>query len=870
MNLNKIVKKVFNRNKDSELPKSESNKLVSLFDKLLEEVTEKSDNYYSIASLTTYSTYDEIKAINPDEKVSLVFEVANELKGLRISQSKRNSYSDKKLQYRLNTYEALLNSMLRMKMEFSDKQLIDILTFFKECASSKFHLLSFTNWPVGFTIIQIEKHVKRVGLSDELSKFIEEAIKWSEFNESVSYWGSDVQKAKQKLVNIIHTDDSVAPYLLKEDDVLGKVVNDSVKEIDESFREVIYEIFHLSLTASSGKPTKKFLKTSKELISKIDSKKFKDCIKLWFETLIKSSEFEQTHTSNFNGREYTYSTFVFLSEKNAILVKGLAWMQSHFHDIATLDLLSRLVERSFKKIPNVGPTCASVGNACIYSLAQSKGLDGICKLSQLKLRITQNNTRKLIEKYIEENAKKRGLTPSELEELSVPDFGLKAGVKEEKFEDYTAVLSVTGIGKTSLQWITKDGKNQKSVPASVKNSKKLSDKLKKLKSLAKQVQKSMSAQRDRIDRLYIESRVWNYEDFNKYYLEHGLISFIAEKLIWILNDSSGNKTSAIWQNDKWEDVKGVELKGIDDNTKVELWHPIVVDQQEVLEWRDRLEKLSIKQPMKQAFREVYILTDAEIKTKSYSNRMAAHIIKQHQFNALAGVRGWKYSLLGAYDHGREGAIAEVNLPTINLTCQYWINELYSEDDFNDAGIWDYIATDQVRFLNETGSVVDLIDIPEIVFSETMRDVDLFVGVCSVGNDPEWLDRGGSTDHRDYWTSYSFGDLNEVSKTRKVVLERLVPRLKIRDKVKIDGRFLIVKGSIREYKIHIGSTNILMKPNDEYLCIVPARKSNSDVDKVYLPFEGDRGLSLVLSKAMLLAEDHKITDPTILSQINRKN
>lgn len=81
-------------------------------------------------------------------------------------------------------------------------------------------------------------------------------------------------------------------------------------------------------------------------------------------------------------------------------------------------------------------------------------------------------------------------------------------------------------------------------------------------------------------------------------------------------------------------------------------------------------------------------------------------------------------------------------------------------------------------------------------------------------------------------------------------------------------FLVVKGKLRTYKIHIGSTNILMEPNDQYLCIMPDRGKKEIPDDVFLPFEGDSGLSVILSKAMLLAEDDKITDKTIMSQINR--
>lgn len=59
----------------------------------------------------------------------------------------------------------------------------------------------------------------------------------------------------------------------------------------------------------------------------------------------------------------------------------------------------------------------------------------------------------------------------------------------------------------------------------------------------------------------------------------------------------------------------------------------------------------------------------------------------------------------------------------------------------------------------------------------------------------------------------------------------------------------------------------MEPDDQYLCIVPERNIKLD-PKIFLPFEGDSGLSLILSKAFLLAEDDKIKDPVILNQIHR--
>ncbi|WP_235994322.1 DUF7737 domain-containing protein [Nonomuraea montanisoli] len=73
-----------------------------------------------------------------------------------------------------------------------------------------------------------------------------------------------------------------------------------------------------------------------------------------------------------------------------------------------------------------------------------------------------------------------------------------------------------------------------------------------------------------------------------------------------------------------------------------------------------------------------------------------------------------------------------------------------------------------------------------------------------------------------------------------------------------------RGDLRTYKIHLGSGDILMAPDDAYLCVVPGGRG----DHVFLPFEEDGGmLSVILSKALLLAADSAITDPTITRQIH---
>jgi hypothetical protein len=266
---------------------------------------------------------------------------------------------------------------------------------------------------------------------------------------------------------------------------------------------------------------------------------------------------------------------------------------------------------------------------------------------------------------------------------------------------------------------------------------------------------------------------------------------------------------------------------------------------------------------------------------------AAHILKQYQFNSLCALRGWKHPLRMAVDSDYPPASRA--LPEWGLRAEFWVEA--AGGDVADSGAYLYLSTDQVRFYRidaaqreahaggggyrpdwrgRTDEPLPLEDVPPLVFSEVMRDVDLFVGVASVANDPTWSDGGPDGRYRDYWYGHSFGELTATAHTRKEQLERIVPRLAIGPRCAFTDRFLTVRGDIRTYKIHLGSGNILMSPNDQYLCIVPKQSAAVPAGgRVFLPFEGDGLLSVILSKALLLAADTKITDPTITSQIGTR-
>jgi Domain of unknown function (DUF4132) len=404
--------------------------------------------------------------------------------------------------------------------------------------------------------------------------------------------------------------------------------------------------------------------------------------------------------------------------------------------------------------------------------------------------------------------------------------------------------------KTNTAWTDEKGKTFKSAPSSVKTE--FAAELKAFTLKIKHIQEQLSTQSTRLEQMYLLERKWTFANWQAVYGTKSLLGYLAKNTLWEL-DTEGAIQSGIFVNEQFLDAQNRPLS-INDKTIVKLWHPINYSLSEVSDWREFILQNNIVQPFKQAFREVYFVTDAELNTRTYSNRFAAHILRNFQFGALCKARNW----VGFNQFHPDGMNPERLLKQWNITAEYWVQFTGQNDN--------YLTTDQVRFYKNREQM-QMSYVPKIVFTEMMRDVDMFVAVCSIGNDPNWQN-DGAHNYQQYWSQYSFGDLSETAKTRKQLLEKILPKLKIAKIAHLDDKFLVVKGKIRSYKIHLGSTNILMTPNDQYLCIVPDASKRQD-HSLYLPFDGDSGLSVIISKAFLLADDDKIKDATILSQIHRR-
>jgi len=658
-----------------------------------------------------------------------------------------------------------------------------------------------------------------------------------------------------------------------------------IEAMEGETRAAWIALLQLCTKAGGAKPGVKWSREAGTLLEKIGHEAFGSAVVSWL-PLVDRPRTRPVERQT----DWLPDPNLLLQDKNADILKGLAWLCAGRENAEVARALTALALSAYRKVPQLGPRCVRVGNACIWALGNMPGTEGIGQLALLRAKVKFGTAQKGIEKALNNAAELAGMPLDEIEEMSVPTYGLQeVGVRREQVGEFGAELVVTGTSATELRWIKPDGKRQKSVPKAIKEHH--PEDLKEIKAAATDLRKMLPAQRDRIENLYLEQKSWTYPLWRERYFDHTVVGTLARRLIWRFTNRE-RTAAGVFHEGRILGRNGHVLDWLDDSTLVEMWHPMQEEPREVLAWRDWLAELEVRQPFKQAHREVYLLTQAERTTRTYSNRFAAHVLRQHQFNALCAARGWKNKLRLMVDD--EYPPASRDMPTWGLRAEFWVEGLGENygTDTTEAGTYLYLATDQVRFYSidarqnfahaggggyaagwrGEGAISDpleLDEIPPLVLSEVLRDVDMFVGVASVGNDPNWSDGGPEGRYRDYWTDYSFGALSATAKTRRQVLQRVIPRLKIANRCRLEDRFLIVQGDVRTYKVHLGSGNILMEPNDQYLCIVPTQNPATGglTTNLFLPFEGDRTLAIILSKAFLLAQDTNIKDPTILHQIS---
>ena len=170
---------------------------------------------------------------------------------------------------------------------------------------------------------------------------------------------------------------------------------------------------------------------------------------------------------------------------------------------------------------------------------------------------------------------------------------------------------------------------------------------------------------------------------------------------------------------------------------VRLWHPVRAGADEVAAWRAWLASAGDRQPVEQAFREVYRLTPPERGSAAHSDRFAGASLRYQQLYGLLGERGWTANYLDPYGGDSTGRACRA-FPDARLTAVFEHHATGAQP--GDLQL-ETCRAGRVTFCragDRSGKAVRLDKVPDLVFTEALRDLSLVVSQTSTGraDDPE--------------------------------------------------------------------------------------------------------------------------------------
>ncbi|MEA2972923.1 MAG: hypothetical protein QOG82_1381 [Actinomycetota bacterium] len=301
----------------------------------------------------------------------------------------------------------------------------------------------------------------------------------------------------------------------------------------------------------------------------------------------------------------------------------------------------------------------------------------------------------------------------------------------------------------------------------------------------------------------------------------------------VFADDDGRLMRRTAGGDRFVDAGGAVVPIPTPDGVVRLAHPVdLVASGEWVAWQEQLFADERRQPFKQVFRELYLLTATERAAGPGSHRYEGHQVQPRQALALLGRRGW----LADRETGEVARVFHAH----GLAAR-----LQFVDGFATAADVELPTIEGVYFTKQGSWKAENIEtVPPVVFSETMRDLDLMVSVAHAGGvDPE--------------ASHSTVEM------RAALVRETVRVLKL-DNVREVNAHVIIEGVLGEYSVHLGSGVVHRRPGGA-VCIIPVDSQRRG--RLFLPFaDPDPKTAEVVSKVLLLARDREIRDPSILAQL----
>lgn len=389
--------------------------------------------------------------------------------------------------------------------------------------------------------------------------------------------------------------------------------------------------------------------------------------------------------------------------------------------------------------------------------------------------------------------------------------------------DMELMVQVDENGKSTLQ-CRKDGKLLKSVPAKYKKD----ETVLYYQAVVKKLKEQYSRTRQMMEQAMEDRTAFEVWEFLELY-QNPVARPITEPLVVRTVDDQEVRLGFLTK-DGIVDYAGA-VSPVKPSDLIYIAHPFDLYRSgHWHEYQKLLFEKQIKQPFKQVFRELYVKLDEEL-DKHHSMLFSGNQIQPQKTVGVLRGRRW----VADYEDGLQKVYYKEDI----VACIYAMADWFSPSDA-EAPTLEYVVFSDRR----TGKSLKIKEIPDIIYSEVMRDVDLAVSVAHAGGvDPE--------------TSHSTIEM------RRAIVECNLALFQTKN-VRLEGSHAMIDGKLGQYTVHLGS-GVVHQLGNAMLFVVPVHAQQRG--RIFLPFvDDDPKTAEIMSKILLFAEDAKIKDPKILGQI----
>ncbi len=367
--------------------------------------------------------------------------------------------------------------------------------------------------------------------------------------------------------------------------------------------------------------------------------------------------------------------------------------------------------------------------------------------------------------------------------------------------------------------VNKDGKTLSSIPQKASKDKTIVELRDRIKALNKKFRRIVSS----IEQCMVTRAAFDSEQLRSMCRER-IIQTVLSKLLLLADGEL-----CVYSDGKLRRIDGAEIRAAGE---ISVAHPVELKQKGLLEKAiEYIVKNNIKQPFKQALREIYSISEQEKEQDEVLRFKGFDVDLRKCVAALKG-KGW-------------GVSDDIGLRKVYYKTDT-VAAIFRECDFLYVADYENVNRELhgIFFLKrKSGEIIPLKDVDGITFSETLRDVDLMITVSSN-------------------TVYDFELAMSTVEMRHAVLKSIVDILGLtnvsflKDNIKVMGRFGTYVINIRTGLVFKeGKGNLLL--DTVYSVDKPLLLDFVDED----PMTAD-----IISKAIVLANDETVRDPAILHEI----